>query len=125
MGETRIVRIRMGEREVLAQLDNSETADSIWQCLPAHATVNLWGKEIYFCLPVQCCETNMKDVVEKGDIGYWPPGEAMCIFFGPTPASRAEEIRPASKVHIFGKIIGDLSVLDHVPEGEKITLEKE
>jgi len=39
---------------------------------------------------------NGQEVVELGDLGYWPPGQAFCLFFGPTPASQGDEIRPAS-----------------------------
>jgi len=116
--------IRICDREVMAELDNSQTSQRIVECLPAKVTANLWGDEVYFCLLVECCQTNMKEVVEMGDIGYWPPGEAMCLFFGRTPASRGDEIRPAGKVHVFGKIIGDPKVLKHVHQDEEIILEK-
>jgi uncharacterized protein len=120
----RKIRIRAGQREIFAELDNSVTAQRIFDCLPCQATANLWGDEIYFTVPVECCETNMQEVVAEGDIGYWPPGDAMCLFFGPTPASRGDEIRPASKVHVFGRLVGDLSVLRHIPEGERLILER-
>jgi len=122
--ESRRIRIRAGKVEVIAELDDSATAKNVLAALPAQATANLWGDEIYFTLPVECCQTNMKEVVEKGDIGYWPPGKAMCLFFGPTPVSRGDEIRPASKVHVFGKIIGDPTVLRAIRQEEKITLER-
>jgi len=118
------IKIRASKAEVFAQLDNSVTARNVLAALPAEVSANLWGDEIYFTLPAECCQTNMKEVVEKGDIGYWPPGEAMCLFFGPTPASRGNEIRPASKVHVFGKIQGDPTVLKAVRQGEELTLER-
>jgi len=122
MGEK--ISIRADKAEVIAELDDSATAKNVLAALPAQVTANLWGDEIYFTLPAECCQTNMKEVVEKGDIGYWAPGKAMCLFFGPTPASRGEEIRPASKVHVFGKILGDPTVLRAVRQGEKLILER-
>jgi hypothetical protein len=122
-GERRI-KIHADKVEVVAELDDSVTSENILAALPAEAEANLWGDEIYFTLPVKCCQTNMKEVVGMGDIGYWVPGQAMCLFFGPTPASRGDEIRPASKVHVFGKIQGDPTVLRAVKDGEKLTLER-
>jgi hypothetical protein len=86
--------------------------------------VNTWGQEIYFSIPVTVELENGKEVVNAGDIGYWPPGKAFCIFFGPTPASRGDEIRGASKVNVFGKVIGDLEILLRVEDGEKIFVER-
>lgn len=66
---------------------------------------------------------NAKEVVEKGDLGYWPPGSAFCIFFGPTPASRGSEIRPASAVNVFGKVRGDAAVFKAAKDGDSVTIE--
>ena len=63
-------------------------------------------------------------MVSEGDLGYWPPGNAFCIFFGTTPVSRGDEIRPASPVNVFGKIIGDSKVFKKVSSGAKIIIEK-
>ncbi len=54
-----------------------------------------WGDEIYFAIPVSLKEDGPRATVEVGDLGYWPPGRAFCIFFGPTPASRGDEVRAA------------------------------
>ena len=121
---TNRIKIRASSVEVVAELDDSLTAQNILEALPTKAQANLWGDEVYFCLPVDCCQTNMQEVVEPGDIGYWAPGEAMCLFFGPTPASRGKEIRPASKVHVFGRIVGDPTVLRAVRQGEELILER-
>jgi hypothetical protein len=69
-------------------------------------------------------EENTKTVVEVGDVAYWPPGESMCIFFGPTPASLASEPRAYSPVNVFGKITGDPSVFKKVKNGERIKVER-
>ena len=89
------------------------------------STAQTWGDEIYFDVPVHAgLDDTAREVVDKGDLGYWPSGPAFCIFFGPTPMSRGEEIRPASAVNVFGKVAGDLSVLKKVRSGSAIVVEK-
>ena len=111
--------------KVEGTLSDSSTADAIWEVLPITSEVNTWGDEIYFTVPVRVdIEDNALEVVEKGDIGYWPTGAAFCIFFGPTPVSRQDEIRPASAVNVFGKIIGDPLVFKNVKDGSRIFVEK-
>ena len=83
------IRIITGELKVEAELNDSKTAQSIWDALPIEASNNLWGEEIYFPIPVKAGqEKGSREVVSAGELGYWPPGHAFCIFFGPTPASR-------------------------------------
>ena len=112
--------------EVQAELtdENPETAKAIWEALPLEARANTWGDEIYFSIPVNIEVENPKAVVDLGDLGYWPPGNAFCIFFGPTPMSRGDEIRPASPVNVFGRVIGDPKVFKAVRGGEKVRLER-
>ncbi|MEA3485440.1 MAG: cyclophilin-like family protein, partial [Candidatus Aerophobetes bacterium] len=85
---------------------------------------NTWGEEIYFSIPVKMELENAKAVVSEGDLGYWPPGTAFCIFFGLTPASQGDEIRPASPVNVFGRIIGDPKIFKKVKSGAEIIVEK-
>ena len=118
------IRIRAGKVEVVAELNDTDTAQKIAAALPIEARANTWGDEIYFAIAVKCGEENPHEVVEMGDVGYWPPGHALCFFFGPTPASRGDEIRPASAVNIVGKIQGDAKVLKSVRSGEKILIER-
>jgi len=120
----RTIKIKAGSVEVLAKLNDSKTADSILNALPISASGNTWGDEIYFSIPVSCQPENPKPVVEEGDLGYWPPGSAFCIFFGPTPASQGNEIRPASPVNVFGKIQGDARVFKAVASGATVVIEK-
>ncbi len=87
--------------------------------------MNTWGDEIYFKIPVtSTLDETAKEVVEKGDLGYWPTGKAFCIFFGPTPASQGDEIRPASAVNIVGRVEGNADVFKGVRDGENIKLER-
>lgn len=117
--------IKVMGMEVDAELNETETARRIYEALPIEGIVNRWGDEIYFTLPLDCPPENQREVVEKGDLGYWVPGKAFCIFFGPTPASRTpDEIRPASPVNLFGKVTGDPTVFRSVPDGETIRVER-
>ncbi len=119
------IRILISDLKVEAELNDSKAAQMIWEALPIQAKANLWGEEIYFSIPVKTSqETGAREVVSSGELGYWPPGTAFCIFFGPTPASRGDEIRAASAVNIIGKIIGDPKVFLKAKDGEKIKLEK-
>src|SRR5215813_9994346 len=87
-----------------ATLNRSRTARAIWDALPIEAGAQTWGDEIYFKIPVALPEDDARAVVERGDLGYWPPGQAFCIFFGPTPVSQGDECRPASPVNVFGRV---------------------
>jgi uncharacterized protein len=121
----RSITITAGTVKVSATLSACATADAIWNALPLKSTANTWGDEIYFDIPVQAnLDDTAREVVEKGDLGYWPSGPAFCIFFGPTPMSRGNEIRPASSVNVFGKVAGDLSVLKKVRSGSAIVVDK-
>ncbi len=119
------IRIKAGRIEMSAELNESKTASLIWDALPFEAKVNTWGDEIYFSIPVKTELDNPKEVVEKGDLGYWPPESAFCIFFGPTPISKGEEIRPASGVNLVGRLLGNPQEFKKVSPGERIILEKE
>ena len=121
----RRIRIRAGGVEVTAELNETRTAEAIWEALPIKGRANRWGEEIYFSIPVSLEEEDAQEVVSAGDLGYWPPGTAFCLFWGPTPMSRGEEIRPASPVNVFGKITGDARVLRQVASGTEITVERE
>jgi uncharacterized protein len=121
----RKITITFGELHIEGYLFTSPTADAVWNCLPLHASINTWGDEIYFGIPVQAdLEADAKEIVAVGDMGYWPSGQAFCIFFGPTPVSRPGEIRPASAVNIFGKVTGDLESLKKITDGSAITIAK-
>ncbi|OGP83077.1 MAG: hypothetical protein A2Z08_11765 [Deltaproteobacteria bacterium RBG_16_54_11] len=122
----RIIKICFGDFVVRGELNESPTAALIWEALPIEGEGNLWGEEIYFAIPVEAeLDDSARAVVERGDLGYWPQGRALCIFFGPTPASQGDEIRPASPVNLVGKIRGDLQIFKGVTEGTMVRLDKE
>jgi len=119
------IRILISDLKVEAELNESKTAQLVWEALPIEAKANLWGDEIYFSIPVKTgLEKGAKEVVSAGDLGYWPTGHAFCIFFGPTPASRGDEIRAASAVNLIGKVLSDPKVFRKAKDSEKIILEK-
>ncbi len=122
--QQRRIKISAGDVQVTAVLNSSHTADLVWSQLPIQANGNTWGDEIYFRTPIKAQEENARDVVDMGDVGYWPPGQALCLFFGPTPASHGDEIRPASPVNIVGKLEGDPKVLRRVRSGSRVVVEK-
>ena len=104
---------------------DSPTADAIWNALPLAATVNLWGDEIYFTIPVSLgLDRHARESVDRGDLGYWPDGPAFCIFFGPTPMSSGGVIKPASAVNVFGRVIGNPDVFKQVPSRASIRVEQ-
>jgi hypothetical protein len=116
------IRIRAGEIEAEAELNDTRTAQAIWETLPIKSRANLWGDEIYFSIPLSLKLEVGQEMVSTGDLGYWPDGNAFCIFFGPTPVSRGDEIRPASQVTVFGKVIGDATVFKKVAAGTEIVI---
>lgn len=122
MGEK--IQIRTGLVEAVAELNNTKTAQAIWESLPIRGRVNLWGEEIYFSIPLNLELEAGQELVSIGDLGYWPQGSAFCIFFGPTPISKGDRIRPASPVTVFGKVIGDTSLFKQVASGTEITIKK-
>lgn len=123
MGERKI-RVSAGDVTVTAVLNDSPTSNLLWDALPLEASASTWGDEIYFRIAVQADEDDgASDVVDMGAVAYWPPGQALCLFFGRTPASRADEIRAASAVNLMGEIEGDATVLKQVRAGARVVVE--
>jgi hypothetical protein len=105
--------------------ENPKTAEALMKALPFEARAELWGKEVYFEVPFKVGLEKAKDIVDYGDVAYWPEGPALCLFFGPTLSSPNQNvIKPYSPVNVIGKILGDPKVLERVEEGEKIRVEK-
>jgi len=117
------IRITAGSVTAEAELNDSPTAQAIWGALPITARANRWGDEIYFRIPVH--EEQADDAradMEVGELGYWPPGNAFCIFFGPTPVSHGDEPRAASPVNPIGRLLGEATIFRRVRDGESVTL---
>ena len=117
--------IKAGQLEARAELNESATAGAIWQALPIEGSANTWGEEIYFRIPLsQNLETDARELVQLGDLAYWPQGEAFCIFFGATPISDSGEIRPASAVNIVGHLLDDPKGFLSIASGTSVRIEK-
>jgi len=117
--------IKSANLELTGELFDTPTANAIWDSLPIKSSVNTWGEEIYYDIPVTLgLEADSRANVEIGEIGYWDVGKSMCIFWGKTPASRGDKPVAASPVNIFGKIIGDPSVLSAAKDGDEVIVEK-
>jgi hypothetical protein len=118
----RRISLQIGDLSLRAELNDSSAAQEIWKALPITARCHRWGDEIYFRVPVEANEGGGREVVEAGDLAYWPPGSAFCIFFGPTPASKGVEIRAASAVLLVGRVLNSLEGLKNIREGAEIVL---
>ena len=120
------IKISAGGVTATAILHDNATAEAIWAALPLTARGNRWGDEIYFEIPVQLAQAgDARDVLQAGELAYWPAGRAFCIFWGPTPASRSGEIRAYSPVNVLGQLEGDSQAFDPVAGGTEIKIERE
>lgn len=116
--------ITIGHLTLDAKLNDTQTAKKIAAILPFNARFNTWGDEIYFPIPVKSAlDESAREEVKIGDLGYWPSGQAFCIFFGPTPMSTQGSIRPASAVNIIGKVTGDAKQLKEFMHIGELTLD--
>jgi hypothetical protein len=118
--------ISIGITKLHAELFDSPCAKQIADCLPIETRPNAWGDEFYFTIPVKSALDDTATLrVTIGDIGYWPPGNALTIFFGPTPMSTGKDPVPASEVNIVGRVIDDITILKKEKGASKIRIEVE
>lgn len=117
------IRITAGSVSLPAELNDSKTAAAIARALPIEAKAETWGDEIYFGIGLALAGESPRETVAMGDLAYWPPGKAFCIFFGPTPMSQGDEIRPASAVNVVGRVVGDARAFKKVRAGSRVTIE--
>ena len=115
------ILISAGSVSLPAELNDSATAQRVWEALPIEGRANTWGDEIYFEIPVVAgAAPDARAEVELGELGYWPLGHAFCIFFGPTPVSTDERPRAYSPVNILGRVAGDATRFRLVRDGETV-----
>ena len=122
-GFLRRLRFECGGVVGFVDLADTPTADATWEALPFTAPAHTSGDEIYFSIPVAAGEENARDVVACVDLAFWPAGQAFCIFFGPTPANRGDEIRAASPINGVGGIEGEATVFRAVRVGTPVRVE--
>jgi hypothetical protein len=121
------MKIKITAKDIVldAELFDTATARAIADVLPIEAEPNEWGEEFYFEIPVRIpLDETATTKVSIGDIGYWPPGSALAIFFGPTPRSTGSDPVPASAVNLVGRITGDTVVLKKAKGAKKIQIER-
>ena len=119
------IKITIGEVTVYAELLDTACAQAIAKSLPIEARPNVWGDEFYFTIQVNMpLDETATTRIAVGDIGFWPPGNALAIFFGPTPLSSGPDPVPASEVNLVGKVIGDASALRKAKGASMIRLDR-
>jgi hypothetical protein len=121
----KVIRISVGDLDLEAELFDTDTAQAVYDSLPVETGFSTWGDEFYFEIPVSMdLDDTATTDVRVGDIGFWPPGSALAIFFGPTLMGKGEEPVPASEVNVVGRIKGDSTVLKDVKSADGIRIEK-
>jgi len=119
------LKMTFGTVVLEADLLDTPTAEAIHGALPFDSRANMWGDEVYFSTPVTVGEEpEARDVMQPGDLAFWPPGNAIAIGFGRTPVSKGNEIRLASPSNVWGRALGDVKQLKAVKAGTKIRVEK-
>jgi hypothetical protein len=120
------ITISAGDVSLTAELNDSPTAQQVWDALPIEGAANVWGDEIYFEIPVVAKQApDARAEVEVGELGYWPVGRAFCIFFGPTPVSNDERPRAYSPVNVLGRVQGDATRFRAVRGGQKVRITRQ
>jgi hypothetical protein len=117
------ITIAAGSVSMAAELNDSPTAQAVCKALPITSRAQTWGDEIYFRIPVDAAQApDARADVAVGELGYWPVGQALCIFFGPTPASAGDEPRAASPVNVVGRTVGDATAFREVAAGTEVVV---
>lgn len=119
------LRVTVGDRVLTANWtgDNPATRDAIEDALPLEGEATRWGDELYFSVPVEADEEDGQTEVPVGGIAYWPPGTALCVFWGPTPASTGDEPRAASAVNLVA-VLADVDPLTDLAGGAVVRVER-
>ncbi|OGT28728.1 MAG: hypothetical protein A2Z17_00060 [Gammaproteobacteria bacterium RBG_16_66_13] len=115
------ILITSGDVSVMVDLNDTSTAAQMLAATPFESSVNTWGEEVYFETPLTAkVEKDSRAEVRVGDVAYWPPGKALCIFFGPTPASKGSEPRAAGPVTVIGRVVGNAKLFGKLHDGDGI-----
>lgn len=120
------IKILIDDYEIKAELFDTDCAKKIYEAFPIESYIREWGDEFYFSIDLSLqLDSTATTRVKIGDIGYWPPGNALAIFFGKTPLSEGEDPVPASEVNIVGRILDDPSILKSLKGAKKIRIERQ
>ena len=91
--------------------------------LPVETRPHVWGDEFYFEIPVRCpLDHTATSRLTVGDIGYWPPGSALALFWSDTFKPGAGAV-PASEVNLIGRIKSDPAALRRAKGAARIRIE--
>lgn len=121
----RTLKLTIGDVVLTVRLLDTPTADALYDAAPFSAIAQTWGDEVYFDTPVQCdMESNARDVLQPGEMGFWLVGSAIAIPYGPTPVSVGDELRLASEANIWGHCDEDVRICARVSPGDDIMVER-
>jgi hypothetical protein len=109
------LKILINGEEFICRLNKSKTAKMLWEKLPIQSKAKIWGKEVYFQIPLKATQEDPQADVPPGTVAYWPPGEALCLFFGQ---------KPYSPVNVVGELKCDPKLLERIKEGMSVKLIK-
>ena len=120
------ISITIQNQHFTAQLNDSPAAQQLLDALPLKLRMSRWGEEYYGdCGLAIELDESARDIVEVGEIAYWPPGSALCFFFGPTPASTDARPRAASAVAPLGRFSGSVEALKSFGSSIEVQIEVE
>jgi hypothetical protein len=121
----RRLKMTIGDVVIRTELLDTPTADALYEAAPFESTASTWGEEVYFRTPVSLArEPGAKDVVEPGELAFWPDGDAIAIGFGRTPISRGDECRLACPCNIWGRALDDVTALGALRSGARIRVDR-
>lgn len=116
-----VIEVKVGTITLDIQLNESETASELLSQLPIRSRAKRWGDEIYFPTSVEMdVSDDAQEIVEVGDVAFWPPNRALCLFFGATPCSQNGKPQAASAVNMVGKLLGDVTALERVTDNSQV-----
>ncbi len=118
------IKIKISGKILEAELNQTNAAIKIIDMLPIETSINRWGNEIYFKIPIDEKLENGIEILDEGSLAFWPPGNAFCIFFGSPPASTDSRPRAASPVTLIGKLVdtSNFDILKNSSDGQTIEL---
>ena len=118
------IRIEVNEIELTGELKKTSLAEKITEILPIISKGRTWGEEIYFPVSLKEKLQYPTEVVEIGDLAYWEEGNCLCLFYGKTPISTEDEIRPASPVEVVGQFTGNMEELKKISSECSVRVKK-
>ena len=120
------IRLTLDDVVLTGELYDTPAARALAGRLPLETSLSRWGEEFYGDVgaPMGNLPGEKQEVLEAGDLAFWEPGNALCLFWGPTPASRSDEPRAASPVHHIGSVKGDFKKVAALGYGVSATLKE-